>query len=227
LSAGWASNSTWRLGVGLHVFTGQNPVTVTQTYPNEPVSATAPFVQEEVYNYSALGASAGFEFRPTQYLSFAGSGLIGGRLLLRRADTTQTTGTVPPRLGGGIRYDGIPGVQLGFNAQWDGWSKMGDLGTPGLDPHDSWTLGVGLAADGPKFGGDSPVILHLGGSTRTLPFLAVNTLVRENLITAGLGLPFSFQRAMLDFAVQRAFRSAPPGFAESAWLLSIGLTVRP
>jgi hypothetical protein len=227
LSAGWAPSSAVRFGFGLHYFTGQDAITVTQTYPLTQIVKTAPYVQANLYNYEGAGVSAGFELRPTQYLSFAGSGRIGGTMLLRRADTTQTSGSVPPRAGGGIRYDGIPGVQVGLNADWEGWSKMGGLGTPGLMPHDAWTFGVGFNVDGPKMGGDSPLLLHLGAATRTLPFLAVNTLVRENLIAAGLGIPFSFQRATLDFALQRALRSAPAGYSESAWLLSVGLSVRP
>ncbi len=228
LSAGWAPSSAVRLGIGLHYYTGQNTISVTQTYPLSNLqNFTAPFVQANLYNYSGAGISAGFELKPTQYFSLAASGRIGTSLLLRRGDTTQTSGTVPPRFGGGLRYDGIPGVQVGLSADWDGWSKMGGLGTPGLMPHDSWTYSVGFNADGPKMGGDSPVILHLGAATRTLPFLAVNTVVRENLITTGFGIPFSFQRAMLDFAIQRALRSAPAGYSESAWLLSVGLTVRP
>ena len=129
IAAGWAPSSALRLGLGLHFFTGQNQITVTQTFPTilgtNPISKTAPFGQADLYNYSGFGVSAGIELRPTQTLAFAASGRFGGQLLLRRRDTTETTGTVPPRLGAGIRFDGIRGIQIGLNADWEGMVPNG------------------------------------------------------------------------------------------------------
>jgi hypothetical protein len=227
ISAGYVVSSALRVGFGLHFYTGQDQVTITQTFPSATFSQAAPFTQADLYNYVGFGVSGGIELRPTETLALAASGRIGGQLALRLRDTTVSKGTVPPRFGGSLRWDGIKGLQFGIGVDWEGWSEMGSLGTPGLAPHDSWAYAVGIDAAGPKFGGDQNVQFHIGASTRTLPFLAANTLVRENLFSGGLGIPFSFQRATLDFAVQRALRSAPPGYSESAWLLSVGLTIRP
>jgi hypothetical protein len=227
ISVGYGPTASVSFGGGLHFYTGQDQVTIIQTFPGSGVSSTAPYTQADLYTYQGFAVSGGVELRPGQNLSLALSGRYGGQLALRRRDTTQTTSSVPPRLGGALRWDGITGLQFGFGVDWEGWSKMGSLGMPGLGAHDSYTYSVGVNAVGPKFGGDQGVTLHLGAATRTLPFEAVNTVVRENLITAGLGLPLSFQRAQVDFALQRALRSAPPGYSENAWLLSIGLTIRP
>jgi hypothetical protein len=53
-------------------------------------------------------------------------------------------------------------------------------------------------------------------------------MVRENDLSAGLGIPLGPQRAALDLTVQRALRTAPVlGISEAAWMLSVGLTIRP
>jgi hypothetical protein len=71
------------------------------------------------------------------------------------------------------------------------------------------------------------MLLRLGALTHTLPFEADGALVRENAVSGGFGIPVRFDQATIDLAVQRAFRSASLDVSESAWTLSVGLTVRP
>jgi hypothetical protein len=119
-------------------------------------------------------------------------------------------------------------VTIATQARFDAWSRMQGLGSSGLQAHDSWTLGAGVDVAGPRLGTDRNLQLRAGVQTRTLPFLANGTVVRENEVAVGFGLPFVYQRAVFDVTGQRAFRSASvPGVSEAAWMLSVGLTIRP
>jgi len=53
-------------------------------------------------------------------------------------------------------------------------------------------------------------------------------IAKENRMTAGLGVPVAGEDATLDLSVQRANRTlSGSGLKESAWLLGIGLQIRP
>jgi hypothetical protein len=227
VAAAWSIFPWLHAGLGLHVLTGQNQVALSRTFSDTTVVKALPFSQTSTFSYEGEAVSAGVDIRPSKILDFAASAELGSALRVRRSDTLQSKANVPPRLGAGVKYEGIPGVTLAAQARWDGWSRMQGLGSAGVDPRDAWTFGGGAEVVGPRLGADRNVLLRVGGQTRTLPFPAAGLQVRETNVAAGLGLPFTFQRAMIDASVQRAFRSAPTGFSEAAWMLSVGLTIRP
>jgi hypothetical protein len=230
IAGGWTPFEGLHLGLGFHAYTGQNQITVARDFPDTTVVKAVPFSESSTYNYVGLGLSAGVEVRASPNFLLAGSAELGGTLRVHRNDTLQSKGTVPPRLGAGIRYDGIAGVTIGARAEWQGWSQMSGMGSTGFTPHDGWTFGAGAEVVGPRIG-DRGMLLRIGAQTRTLPFLAAGAVVRENDLSGGLGIPFGGQRAAIDLTVQRAFRSNAGsdalGVSEAAWMLSLGLTVRP
>lgn len=227
LGGGWAPFSWLHVGLGLHVFTGRNQIAVGRSVLDTTIVKTLPFSDTSTYSYSGTGISGGVELRPSPVLDFSGSMRIGGSLRARRSDTLQARANVPPRAGAAIRYDGLPGVSLAVRTDWEGWSRMSGLGSAGLDPVDTWQYSAGVDVVGPRLGVDRALLLRFGALTRTLPFRADGAIVHEHAFSGGFGVPFSFDRAVLDVALQRALRSAPIGVSEGAWTLSVGLTVRP
>ncbi len=229
VDAGWSATSWLHAGLGLHLFTGQNQITAARAFPDTTVIKPVPFSETATYNYFGTGISGGVTIRASPLFMLAGSARLGGQLRVRRGDTLQSKGTVPPRVGAAVQFSGVPGVSLAARADWEGWSHMSGLGSPALQPRDAWGYGIGADIVGPRVGTDRNLALRVGGQTRTLPFLADGAVVRENDISGGFGFPFSFDRASLDFTAVRAFRSAsqPPGVSEGAWILSVGFTVRP
>jgi hypothetical protein len=126
-----------------------------------------------------------------------------------------------------VRYEGFKGASLHARAGWDGWSSLSGLGSEMLDARDAWDASVGAEVTGPKFG-ENVVTLRAGIRQRGLPFAIAGQAVRERSFTLGAGAPLARTRASLDVAVQRANRDAGSIDAtEHAWLLSVGLTVRP
>lgn len=227
LDAGWTPVPGLHAGLGLHVYSGQNQVAIEENFTDTESVKALPFVQTDVYSYVGTGVSVGVDAQPSPLFAIAASAELGGTLRVRRNDTLQTKSTVPSRAGVGIRYDGVAGLTLAARAEWEGWSEMTGVGLPGNSPHDGWDFGAGVEIVGPKVA-ERGVVLRAGAQTRTLPFTADGETVRENDLSAGLGIPLGVQRTALDLTVQRAFRTAPVlGISEAAWMLSAGLTIHP
>ena len=78
---------------------------------------------------------------------------------------------------------------------------------------------------------DRPI--RFGARFATLPFpVESGAKVREFGLSLGTGLRFAQDRAGIDHAgvdlsVERVWRGARGGFRESAWLIGLGITVRP
>jgi hypothetical protein len=226
LALGWKASSWFHFGVGLHALTGRNQIQVTRDFPDTTVVKTQPYSDTSTYNFSGVAGSAGIDVRPSPLWDIAASMRAGGALRAYRRDTLQSSANVPPRAGASVRYTGISGLSLAVRGDWEGWSKLDGLGSPAANATDSWEWSVGAEVVGPKVG-SQPMLLRLGAFTHTLPFEAEGALVRENAVSGGIGIPVRFDQATIDLALQRAFRSASIDVSESAWTLSLGLTVRP
>ncbi len=227
LDAGWTPIPGLRAGLGLHVYTGQNQAEIEENFADTETVKALPFIQTDVYSYVGTGVSVGVDAQPSPLFAIAASAELGGTMRARRNDTLEVKSNIPSRAGVGIRYDGVAGLTLAVRAEWEGWSQMTGLGLPGNTPHDAWDFGGGVEIVGPKVA-ERGVVLRAGAQTRTLPFTADGEMVRENDLSAGLGIPLGPQRAALDLTVQRALRTAPVlGISEAAWMLSVGLTIRP
>jgi hypothetical protein len=141
-------------------------------------------------------------------------------------DTTLTSANVPDRFGASIAFVGIANSTLSVRTSHDNWSSLGTLGAPGLTGVDAWDSSVGAEIAGPKFQ-DRLVFLRGGYRTRTLPFQAAGSDVKENSITGGIGTTLAQGRVIADLAVIHANRSATVGASEHAWTVSVGISVRP
>jgi hypothetical protein len=219
------------LGVGLHVFTGQNRVTVSGTFVDPSDTSTInPFLQlnrARTLSFSGLGMSGGLQWRPLRPVLVSVSGRHGGTLRLNAVDTLLRTAQIPDRLGGAIVYDGIPGTTLTARMNWEQWSSLDGLLSGEEKANDATEYSAGADVTGPRLMGRA-MMLRLGGLRRTLPFTAGGQKVDETAYAGGFGLPLAGERAVMDFGAQRATRSASGvGASERAWTISLGFTVRP
>ncbi len=228
VNGAWTPLTGLRVGFGLHAYTGQNQITVQREFADTAVVKALAYSETSTINYLGEGISIGIDARPSPLFAIAASAELGGALRAHRNDTLLSKGSVPPRVGASIRYDGVAGLTLAARGEWQGWSQLGGLGSPAAAPHDAWDFGGGAEIVGPKVA-ERGVVLRIGAETRTLPFVAGGAVVRENDITGGLGIPLGgLQRAALDLAVRRALRTTSVlGISEDAWMLSLGITVRP
>ncbi len=229
LAVGYAPNAKFQLGLGGHVFTGQNRDFFSQTFPD--TLKFAAISQTTTLAFTGYGVSAGVLIRPSRILGIGLSGLKGAKISARTGgDTTVSSANIPDRLSAGISYEGIPGSSLSAHVTREMWSKLNGLGTSLTTAIDGWDSGVGLEAVGPRLS-ERQTILRLGARYRTLPFEVAGGTVKEISFGGGLGAQFYRNRAAFDFTLERALRSANAstldGVRERAFIFSLGLRVRP
>lgn len=212
------------VGAGVHLFSGENRLRLQREFDDSVRFGTLD--REIALSYTGTGASVGVTITPFRGLSLAGSLRQGGTMKLRLGDTLRTEASVPNRLGVGVRLDAIPGLTLVAGADRTDWSALNGLGSEATVAQDSWEYGAGAEFAGQRMRNASWTY-SLGYRQRDLPFLAGGALVSERVYSGGTSIPVSGPRATLDAALQRATRSAAGNVSERAWLISIGLTVRP
>ena len=213
------------VGAALHLVTGENRLTLRRQFDDSLRYGT--LLRSLTLAYTGTGASAGVVATPVRWLSLAASARQGGTLRLRVVDTLRTTADVPNRFGFSARLDAIPGMALMASADRTSWSSLNGLGSVQADGHDAWEYGVGADFTAQRSRRTSTWVYSAGFRTRELPFAASGATVRERLLTGGLSAPLAGGRATMDLALQRASREAAGAVDERAWLLSVGLTLRP
>lgn len=224
LGASYFVHRTLALGVGLHVFTGENRLTLSRKFDDSTAFGTLD--RKLTLSYTGSGISGGVVYTPVRGLSLGASIREGGTMRLRIEDTVRTQAKVPSRYGAAVRMDFIPGLTLYGSADHTAWSRMNSLGSVSVNATDAWEYAGGMEFAGQKARGAS-WSYALGFRQRDLPFRAAGSIVSEKIYSGGTSIPLAGGRANMDVALQRALRDATGNVKEKAWLLSVGVTVRP
>ena len=220
----WAVRDNVILGAGIHLFPGENRLTISREFDDS--LTFAPLRDSANVNFFGYGYSAGVLWRPVRTITVGASGRVGSTLRLRESDTLRTSAKSPSGYGVGVRYD-VPGSTIAFRAERMLWSKLGGLGSPRSTPDDAWDFGLGADVLGPRLVG-AQITLRAGARRRTLPYLVGDERVRETAFTGGTGVPLARGLAQLDLFIERAARTAGDVDAkERSWTFGLGLTVRP
>lgn len=229
LAGAWVANDFIQLGIAGHVFTGQNRLFFSQTFPDS--LRFIPVSQISSLDYTGAAVSAGVVIHPSSVFGLALSGRKGLDLNARTGDTIVSSAKIPDHYGVAISYAGIPGATISAQLARDLWSSLNGLGSDEARAVDAWDAGGGIEATGPKIL-ERTILIRLGARYRTLPFVASGSEVRELSFAGGFGAQFSRNRAAFDVTLQHASRS-PNGsgtlgdIRERAFTLSFGLRVRP
>lgn len=225
---GWRINSRISLGIGGHVFTGTNRLNLLRQF-------------DDSTGFGAVNETSGLQFFG-KALSFGGTALLpkgfsaaatyraGFSLEADNGDSVLTTANVPDKLSAGLLYRGLPGAVFSANVDQNKWTDMQKLGSSLLQTHDAtnWSLGAEISTG--KVRG-TPVLLRAGTGKNTLPFGLNSGIVSEMRFSAGAAVAITNpgrDQAVLDFSLQRANRKLSGSSAkEGAWMLGIGLQIRP
>lgn len=225
LATGWRINNRFSVGVGAHMFTGDNVVARSRIFADTTKFGNVLDSSRVVYFGSAL--SVGGEWRVRKGLAAMASFRRGGGIDSRVLDTVRTEANVPNRLGVSVRFDGIPGSIFAVGIEQQVWSQMQSLGSSAVVPRDATNWHAGAEVAGPRLRG-SPMLLRAGYARNELPFGVGSRVVNESRLSAGLGIPVAGEQASIDLSLQRANRLLSGGGAkESAWMLGVGLQIRP
>jgi hypothetical protein len=222
----WAGSSTFRIGVGGHVFSGSNRVSISEIFPDSTRFLST--LQSDRISYAGFAASAGIEWHPSSNRGFALAGRKGGNLRAEASDTLIGTGRIPDHYSASVTYDGISGATIAARAAHDSWSSLTSLSSTHIQAFDGWDTSVGAEVTGPRIL-QRIILVRAGARRRTLPFAFNGNKVSETSLMWGLGAPLARDRASFDFTFQRAARSAASDASvkEVGYILSFGLRVSP
>jgi len=229
LALGWTPSPKFQLGLGGHVYTGENRDFFSQTFPDSLKFSS--ITQTTTLGFTGYAVSAGMVIRPSRVIGIGLSALKGATITAHARDTLVSQANVPDRISAGISYEGIPGSSVSAHVSRQTWSKLNGLAGPlGSAAADGWDSGVGVEAVGPRLS-DRQTILRLGARYRTLPYEAGGKKVKELSFGGGIGAQFFRNSAAFDLTLERALRSSDAaslsGLRERAFIFSFGLRVRP
>jgi hypothetical protein len=216
-------NRRVQVGIGLHALSGQNRIIFGRTFPDS--LGIGDVLQSSSISYVGRTFSGGVILQPSATILVAASGRFGGEIDADQGGTEFARADVPSRIGIGVSYLGIPNTVLASRVDRITWSDLAPLGSDATTTFDATEFSLGAESGGPSINGQL-TMLRLGYRRRTLPFGADGDQVSESAFTGGLGVPLSRGRSQVDLTAQRATRTGG-GATEKAWLLSIGLGIRP
>lgn len=212
-----------QVGFGLHGLTGQNRTGLIYAFPD--TSNVGAINQSSAFGFKGSAMSFGVVAEPKDGLQISASVRSGGELVLERGGTEVGAANVPLRFGIGVTWAAIPGAAFSARVDQTRWSDLEGLGSAQVSLFDATEVAVGADVLGPKIGRVNSAV-RVGLRDRTLPFGVSGDAVKERILAGGVGIPVSRGRAQIDLALQRATRTAPGG-TEKAWLITVGLGIRP
>ncbi len=216
-------NQRLQVGLGVHAISGENRILFGRTFPDSlGIGAVQQF---STLSYSGRTLSAGALVQPSTAWVIGASARFGGELDLEQSGNALARADMPSRVGVGVSYLGIPNTVIAGRVDRTSWSSLSPLGTAATSAFDATEFAVGVESAGPRVDGVLSM-LRLGYRNRTLPFGVDGDRVAERAFTGGVGIPLSRGRSQFDLTMQRAARSGG-GATERAWVLSVGLGIRP
>ena len=236
LGVSWRAGSTLALGAGLHFLTGSNRLASRRFW--EDTTYHSPSESAEL-SYTGIGLSIGALWQPVRAVQIAGSFRHDGPVTVNRDSTgvgqvllpSSTIGVVklPTTLAGAIRLTPNPRVSLMASVLSRNWSVADSSllaqGAPGARNTFEINGGIELFRDLKR---PNKYPLRLGAWNATLPFLlASDVQPTEHGLSIGTGRRFAADRGGFDFAIARVWRSQGSSYRETAWLVTVGLSVRP
>ena len=225
LAFAWKFTERIRAGLGVHAIVGSNQNTTSRSFRDSSQYVSANLRWD--LRYWGKAVSFGAEWTPVDRLSLAASVRIGGSLTASLADSVRVASArVPSRIGLSVRTDVAKGAQLTGSLTWNGWSAMRGMLSDPRATQDAWDGALGVESQGPLTFG-VPTVVRAGLNSRTLPFGVGALGVHEANLAAGMSFFLAQGRTIFDLALQRSGRSASGGLSETAWTVSLGLSILP
>jgi hypothetical protein len=163
---------------------------------------------------------------PFQHWNLAVAARLGGTMHMRQGDSTIIgTARIPNHFSASLGYDGFAGSAIAVRYGRDNWTAMRGLGSTDVHINDATEFSAGAEIAGPKIG-RLPMGIRFGTRMRELPFALDERVVKEQALTAGVGLPLAAGRTSFDLAVERAHRTVS-GVSETGWVVSLGFGIKP
>lgn len=213
------------LGGALHVLTGSNRMESRRTFAD---SGYLPVQQSAELSYAGVGASLGAVHQLGNALWVAAIARTDGNAKMDRDSVRVATVDLPYALGLGLRWKAGARLDIAGHGIFRTWSGANSdlLAEGGTGADNTFEVAVGGEYIGdPRRPQHRPI--RFGAHYATLPFpLQPGVQPTEFGVSVGSGVRFAQDRAGVDLAVEYLRRSAGD-FKESAFVISVGVAVRP
>ena len=215
----------WIVGGAFHVITGSARLSSRRTFEDTAYQAAR---QRSELSYTGVGVSLGVVRNFGKAFSVAATVRSDGHVNVDRDSSRVGRIDLPYTFGFGVRWRARPRLELASQAVVKTWSAANSdflaQGGTGADNTVEVALGGEYTPD-PQRPGRRPV--RFGARYGTLPFLLVPGEQPHELgVSVGTGIRFAQDRAGIDLGLEHVWRSAGE-FSERAFLLNVGVTVRP
>ncbi|MEO5826787.1 MAG: hypothetical protein ABIR59_12930 [Gemmatimonadales bacterium] len=229
LAGSWRVSPRLAVGAGVHLLTGSNRLATRRVFDDTTYIVAE---QRAELSYQGFGVSAGFMYQPASGFAIAGSIRQDGSLEIER-DSTKLPSSVdlPLTLAAGARLRVTPALDLAAQVTARNWSVADEgiraNGAPGSKNTIEVSGGGELQTDSRR-SGHRPI--RFGARYATLPFLIGSGQPSEWGVSLGSGMrfrPASDARDVgaIDLTIQRVQRKQGTAYTESAWILSVGVSI--
>ena len=223
---GWRQSKAVQWGFALHLITGSNRIDSRRAFADTLYGAAK---EQFTFSYLGVGASAGVMARLGRAVTLAGMVRADDHLTVERDSIGFGTTRLPVTVSGGARVQLTNRLLVAGSAVYRNWSVADKdlVAQGGVGSVNTTELNGGLEfVPDPKRPTRRPI--RLGIYHASLPFpLERGDDASETGVSLGSALRFVGGRASLDFALERIWRKAGPGFKERATLLTLGIGIRP
>jgi hypothetical protein len=227
LAVAYRPASRIAIGLGAHIFTGINRLSVHRVFGDSAYLASR---QSSELSFSGFGVSLSVLTQLTRTLTVGLLARADGHVSIEEDSLPNPQRVdLPVTFGGAIRWQPSRKLALAGQVLAHNWSRANDdiIANGGVG-----AINTVEAAGGIEFTPDprrpQRRPLRLGFRYAKLPFpLAAGAEAKEYGVSAGTGYSFAADRAGIDLSVERVWRSQDSQFDERAWLVTLGVTVRP
>ncbi|MEP7325125.1 MAG: hypothetical protein ABI836_04180 [Gemmatimonadota bacterium] len=218
---------TLDVGAAFHVITGVNRLDQTRVFSD---TSYLPASQSSELSFAGFGIGIGAVYRASPNLRLASILRTDSKVDVDRDSSRSSSVDLPYTVGAALQFVPTPSLSLSSQVMYRSWSGANDdlVAQGGAGARNTLELSGGAEfVPDPKRPWRRPI--RIGIRYARLPFLleGVNDQPHEMGISLGSGIRFAGQRGGLDVALERTWRSAGSDYKERAWLLVIGLSVRP
>lgn len=220
-------SARWAVGAAAHIITGSNRLDISRVFSD---TNYLPARQRAELSFSGFGVSIGILGQLSRTLTITAMARSDGHVSIQE-DSLPIRANVdlPITVGGGILWRPAAKLQLAGQVLASNWSGANDdiVAAGGVGANNTIQAAGGLEFT-PNRRRPGRYPLRLGFHWGKLPFpLTPGAEVKEYGISGGSGYSFAADRAALDFSVERVWREQGDPYNEQAWLVSVGVTVRP
>nr|MBA2626936.1 hypothetical protein [Gemmatimonadales bacterium] len=226
LGAAYRGASGLRIGAAFHIITGSARTDLRRGFSDTAYR----FVRQQAeISYAGSGVAVGVTRPVGTRITFAALARTDGRVRIDRDSTPVSRVGLPATLGAGVRWRPGSRLDLAAQAMYRTWSEAdaGLIAGGGTGAKNTFDVAIGG-----EYTSDirrpyrRPI--RFGVHYSKLPFPQNATAQPTEFgVAAGTGVRFGQDRAGIDLALEHVWRREGSAYRESAWLLSVGVSVRP